>query len=92
MIFQCIGTIETLSALLTAIATFTTMNQAMLIEHRAGEEALIADGAQVGTLARVTLPDVIIEIRTNCEFSITAIDSAFKWLDALMEANVLPEM
>lgn len=92
MVLQCIGTIETLSTLLTAIATFTTMNQAMLIEHRAGEKTLIADGAQVGTLARVALPHVIIEIRTNSEFSITAVDSAFEWLDALMKANVLPEM
>jgi hypothetical protein len=92
MILQCIGTIEALSAFLAAIASFATMNQAMLVEHRAGEESLIADGAQVGTLARVALPDVIVEIRTNREFTIAALLGALEWFDALMEAKMLPEM
>lgn len=46
MIFECVGTIKSLSTLFTAVASLATMNQTMLVVNRAGEESLAADCAQ----------------------------------------------
>lgn len=90
MVLQCISTIETLSAFLAAIASLAPMNQTMLIEHRARKESLIADGAQEGTLARVALSNVIVEIRTNRKLASATLLGTFEWLNALMKAKMLP--
>jgi hypothetical protein len=46
MVLESICAVESLSALFTAVASLSTMNQAMLVEDRASEEAFAAERAQ----------------------------------------------
>jgi hypothetical protein len=45
MILQSIRAIKSFPALFTSIATFTSMNQSMLVENRPSQEALVANCA-----------------------------------------------
>lgn len=47
---------------------------------------------QIRAFACVTLSDVVVEIGTDRELSAAALDSASKGLDALVEAQMLPQM
>lgn len=90
MILQCISAIKTLSAFFTAVATFTSMYQTMLVENGSSQEAFIANCAKIGTFACVALPDVVVEVGSNSKLSIATFNRAFKWLYALMKAKMLP--
>lgn len=68
------------------------MNEPMLVEDRARQEALSAQIARIGTFAGMALANMVIEIGTNGEFSIAARFGAHKRLDALMEPQMLMQM
>lgn len=71
MVLQCIGPIETFTALFATVSTFTAMYQPMLIEYRSGKKSFATNQTMIRTFARVTLSDVIVKIRPNCKATIT---------------------
>lgn len=66
------------------------MNQSMLIEHGPRQEAFSADQTLIRPLVRMELPDMIIQIRSDGESPIAALESALERLNALMESQMLP--
>lgn len=68
------------------------MDQPVLIEHRAGEEALSAHQTLVRPLVRVELAHVIVKVRPNGEPPLAALNGALEGLHSLVEAQVLPQV
>lgn len=92
VILQGICPVESLSALLTAIPAFTTMDKTMLVVDRAREEAFATYETVIWTFACMALSDVIIEIWTDSKAPGTSFLSTLKRLHATMETQMLPEM
>lgn len=82
MIFQCIRSMETLSAASAFVAPFAAMDQTVLVEHRTGEETFATLCAVVWAFAGVTFSDVVIQIGTYCESSGAARLGTTKWFDS----------
>lgn len=50
VVFQCVGSMESLVARTAAVSSFATMNQPMLIVNASGEKCLVTHGALVWTV------------------------------------------
>lgn len=81
-----------LSPHLALVSPFAPVNQAMLIEHGSRQEPFAADQTLVGTLMRMELPHVIIQVGSNREAALTPLHRAFEWLHSGMETQMLPQV
>lgn len=107
VIFECVGTMETLLACTASVSAFATMDQSMLIVDTSRQKCLIAHVALVrptgndwkmvkhylvenrfffcmnnSPLSGMAFANVIVEIGTDGEATITAGTGALEWFDA----------
>lgn len=92
VVLQGIRAEEALLTRFAFVASLPAVDQPVLVEHGAGQEALATDQTLVGTLVRVELADVVVQVRTNREAPLASLDGALEGLHALVEAHVLPQV
>lgn len=80
MIFQSVSAVETLATLIAFVTPLATMNKAMLIKDRSGQETLATNQAMIRALSSVALPYVVIEIWAYGELTPTVLLLANKGL------------
>lgn len=81
MVLQSIGSVKTLATFIALVAPFATMDQAVLVKDGASEEPLTTHQTVVRPLTRMTLADVVIKIRTDCELAVAVLLLAHKGLN-----------
>jgi len=81
VVLEGVRPVEALAALLALVATLAAMDQTVLVEDGSCEEALSTHQAEIRTLARVALADVVVQIRSNGELPVTVLFLADKRLD-----------
>lgn len=74
------------------VSPLAAVDQPVLVEHGAGEEALAADQALVRPLVRVELANVVVEVRPDREPPVASLEGALERLHALVEPQVLPQV
>lgn len=78
---QATSQLPYVSTYITPVTPIVRVYQTMLIIHRTGQKALIANGTLEGTLARVDLANVVLQVGTDGVASLAAFMRTSKGLD-----------
>lgn len=77
----------------TTITPLIAMNQSMLIENGSSQKWFAANVTIIRTFLGVKFTNVIVQVWTDCESSVTSFCGTFKWLNTwkMNEADEKPE-
>lgn len=92
VVFEGIGPVEPLAALVAAVTALAAVDQPVLVVNGPGQEAFVAQLAVIRTLSGVALANVVLQVGPDREASVAAHLRTLEGSNAVVEAQVLPEV